>query len=400
MIPRQRTSLLLLVLAIGTVAVVFAQKAPPPAPPSSNPRGPTITQPPTTQTPPLTGPSDLVLFIHGKVTMDDGSSLPNDILVDRVCNGQTRQQVHTDRTGNFNFDLSSRYVQMAEDVSVSAQPGAMSTGNPGSDYSVNGQMGVNRQALWACEIKAEGSGLRSAVANLSSYSPGQTIDVGTIYLQRGEKVPGTTISATSYQAPKDAKKAYEKGLDAAKKGHFDDAQKQLEKAVQIYPQYATAWHQLGNIYERQNQTGPARKAYEQAIAADPRFVPPYLSMATIAAREGNWKDVLTMTQRGLDLDPLNYPAAYYFNSLANYRLNNLQAAEKGARSAEHYDQQHRIPQIHLLLATILSDSRAYAEAVTEFTAFLKLAPDSKDADAVRAKLASVEKLAAKTTTDQ
>jgi len=170
--------------------------------------------------------------------------------------------------------------------------------------------------------------------------------------------------------------------------------------VQIYPQYATAWHQLGNIYERQNQTGPARKAYEQAIAADPRFVPPYLSMATIAAREGNWKDVLNMTQRGLDLDPLNYPAAYYFNSLANYRLNNLQAAEKGARSAERYDQQHRIPQIHLLLATILSDSRAYAEAVTEFTAFLKLAPDSKDADAVRAKLASVEKLAAKTTTDQ
>jgi len=340
------------------------------------------------------------MFINGKVAMDDGSSLPSNILIDRICSGQTRQQVHADLKGNFTFQLGSRFTEVTSDVSVSPQFGSVIGGSQTNNYGSSTQMGVSRQVLWSCEISAQTNGIRSAAVNLSAYAPGETIDVGTIFLQRGEKAEGTTISATSYQAPKDAKKAYEKGLEAARKDKFDDAQKLLEKAVQIYPQYAMAWQRLGNVYDHQNQPESAKKAYEQAITADPRFVPPYLSMALIAANAGNWKDVLTMTQRGIDLDPLSFPVAYYFNSLANYRLNNLQAAEKGARSAEHYDQQNRMPQVHLLLGTILTDNKAYSEAITEYSAFLKLVPDSKDAAAVRAKVTNLEKLAAKNSSDQ
>jgi tetratricopeptide (TPR) repeat protein len=226
------------------------------------------------------------------------------------------------------------------------------------------------------------------------------MDVGTIFLQRGSKAEGTTLSATSYQAPKDAKKAYEKGLEDIKKEKLDDAQKQLEKAVQIYPQYAIAWQKLGNLYDQQKQTASARKAYEQAITADPKYVPPYISIALIEASQENWKDVVTMTQRSIDLDPLSFPVAYYLNSLANYRLNNLEAAEKGARNAERYDQQHRMPQVHLLLGSILSDNKSYSEAITEYSAFLKLVPDSKDAAAVRARVTNLEKLAAANSSEQ
>jgi len=403
MSSRQRNLLLLFALAVFASPLLFAQKTPAGPPPGSTTttRVPsTTTPPPNTQIPPLTSPGDLVLFITGKVSTDDGTPLPENILVDRVCNGQTRQQVHADTKGNFTFQLGSRYTDVTTDVSVSPQFGPSSSIDPNRESTGNnsGQMGVSRQALWSCEIRANVSGFRSAAANISAYSPEQTINVGTLFLQRGDKVEGTTISVSSYQAPKDAKKAYEKAMQAMKKDKPAEAQKELEKAVQVYPQYAMAWHQLGNIYDQQHQGDQAKKSYEQAIAADPKYVPPYLSMAMMAMREANWKDVLRMSERAIDLDPLNYPVAYYFNSVANYRLNNLQAAEKGARSAEKYDQQHRIPQVHLLLGTILSDSKEYAEAITEYTAFLKLSPDSKDADAIRAKVASLQKLTASTGT--
>ena len=41
-----------------------------------------------------------------------------------------------------------------------------------------------------------------------------SINVGAILVQRGAKIEGVTVSATTYAAPKDARKAYEKGLQA------------------------------------------------------------------------------------------------------------------------------------------------------------------------------------------
>ncbi|MBV9608597.1 MAG: tetratricopeptide repeat protein, partial [Acidobacteria bacterium] len=399
-VSKHAASTLLAILILVSLPIL-AQKTPAPAPsPGPATRGPTSPTPPTVQTPSQRSPNDSVLFINGRVAMDDGTPLPSNILVDRVCNGQTRQQVHADMKGNFSFQLGTRFNDVSNDVTVTPQFGssvASSDLNDGFSTSNNAnQMGVSRQALWSCEIRAEAGGMRSASAALQAYSPGQTIDVGTIFLQRGEKAQGTTISATSYQAPKDAKKAYEKGMEAARKGNVAEAEKQLEKATQIYPQFATAWYYLGMVHERQKEIEPAKKAYEQATAADAKYVAPYIQLAMLAAVEGNWKDALRYSDTGIQLDPLDYPAAYYFNSLANYRLNNLEAAEKGARSVERYDQQHRFPQVHVLLGSILSQNKAYAEAITEFSAYLKMVPDSKDADAVRAKVASLEKAVAAT----
>jgi len=73
-----------------------------------------------------------------------------------------------------------------------------------------------------------------------------------------------TISSVSLNAPKDAKKSYEKGRDLLKKKKVPEAQKELEKAVEIYPQYATAWFELGRAKELQNDAEGARKAYAES----------------------------------------------------------------------------------------------------------------------------------------
>jgi uncharacterized phage-associated protein len=94
----------------------------------------------------------------------------------------------------------------------------------------------------------------------------------------------------------------------------------------------------------------------------------------------------------VDLDPLNYAEAYFYNAIANYKLNKIEEAEKSALLAEHVDLRTRFPQLHLLLAELFTRKGNYAAAVLELKTYLELAPQAKDADQVREHLAKLEKL--------
>jgi Tfp pilus assembly protein PilF len=45
--------------------------------------------------------------------------------------------------------------------------------------------------------------------------------------------------------------------------------KQYKQAIQLAPQYVTAWNNLGHAYERKQLTQKALEAYEQAMACEP-----------------------------------------------------------------------------------------------------------------------------------
>jgi regulator of sirC expression with transglutaminase-like and TPR domain len=127
------------------------------------------------------------------------------------------------------------------------------------------------------------------------------------------------------------------------------------------------------------------------VEADPKFITPYLHLASIAVREQKWKEVVETTDRALALDPFDYPVAFFYNSVANYNLQNMEAAEKSAVEARKLDSQHRIPKIEHLLGAILAQRQDYAGAAEHMKSYLKFAPQASDADAVRKQLAEVER---------
>jgi regulator of sirC expression with transglutaminase-like and TPR domain len=89
---------------------------------------------------------------------------------------------------------------------------------------------------------------------------------------------------------------------------------------------------------------------------------------------------------------LNSAEAYFYNAIANYELNNIEAAEKSALKAERVDLRTRFPQPHLLLAELFARKNNYATAISELQTYLELAPHTEDADQIREKLAKLEKL--------
>jgi len=340
------------------------------------------------------------MFLSGRVATNDNTPVPNDVLVERICNANVRQQVYASGRGDFSMQLGSR-----NDSFVDA------SGDPGTRYgraNKDSEMGIPLSDLRNCELRASASGFHSKAISLVSLDTSLgNVDVGVIVVQRSKKIRGTTLSAAAYKAPKDARKAYEEGLDAEWDGKLAKARKHFETAVGIYPAFTSAWFQLGNVLRKENQKDAARKAYAQATTIDSKFVPPYFSLASMACESGNWSEVLNLTRYILDLDPsryanttgyildldpLDYAEVYFYNAVANYNLNKLEEAEKSALMAEHLDLRPRFPPLHLLLAEIFARKNKYALAISEIKTYLELAPHAKNADYAREQLAILENL--------
>ena len=340
------------------------------------------------------------MFLQGRVATDDGTPVPHDVLVERVCNARVRQQVYATSRGDFSMELGSR-ADSYLDASGDRYP------EYGQANKVPGT-GISRLELTNCELRATTSGFHSSVISLVELTPAtSSIDVGAIVVHRAAKIKGMTLSAVPYKAPRDARRAYEKGLEAERNGRLADARQYFEKAVEIYPKYANAWFQLGTVLQNLAQKESARTAYTYATTINSKFLPPYLSLASMAFEAGDWTQVLTLTNQVLDLDPFkyanitgyildldpqDYARAYFYNAAANYKLDRIEDAEKSGLKAERLDLHPHFPQVHLLLAEIYARKNNYATAIAETKIYLELVPHAKDADRVRERLAKLEKL--------
>jgi len=217
-----------------------------------------------------------------------------------------------------------------------------------------------------------------------------------IVLTRLGGVEGSAISLTSMAAPPEARKAFEKGRKAGSEKKFDEAIKELNKAVGIYPQYAVAWSLMGEVHRLQNQFDDAKREYRQALAADPKYVAPYFGLAAMAVLEKNWTEAVQLTDQLDALNPYAYPMAHFFNAAANLNLGKLDEAEQSARKFQKLDAAHSRPDIALLLGNILAAKRQYAEAAQLYRGFLAAKPDAPNAGELRQEAERLESLSAAT----
>lgn len=336
-----------------------------------------------------TSPTDLrpPLYLSGKVLLDDGTPPPDRVAVQLVCRSQPRIIGYTDRKGNFSADVHDRRSMAQYDDASENSPnlGNGRLGNTGTRGDV-----MNNELL-GCDLQASLPGFRSDVDHLDARRSLDNPDVGTIFLHRLANVEGLTISATSALAPKDAVKALDKAREDEKKQKWADAQKELNKAVSIYPEYAAAWYELGNVQLRQNDAAAARQSYTRALDADAKFVSPYLALGDLAAREQKWQEAAENSDRALHLDPIDFPEAWLVNAFANFNLRKFDEAEKSAREGLSHDTAHHFPKMNLVLGVVLAEKQQYAAAAENLREYLHYAPNAADAAQVQKQLDEVEK---------
>jgi tetratricopeptide repeat protein len=331
------------------------------------------------------------IFLSGKVVSDDGTPLTERAAIQTICAGQKHNETYTDSHGQFSFEFVTRSSARTGNTAGIADADS-SWSNPTSVVTTPTSV-LGTQRDWNdCELQAVLPGFTSDVVQLSTISPLGRNDLGRIVLHRSEQIQGTTISATSAAAPSAARKAFEKGCDQEKKSKWDAAQQYFEEAVRIYPSYAVAWYELGRMQAQKKDVAGAGRSFEQALAADPRFASPYQGLAELAFRARQWPQVVSLTEKLLALNPVNFADAWFFNSVANYFLQNLEVAEKSARQGIRTDEQHTIPKLEYVLGMILMEKRSYQEAAVHMQQYLQLVHNPADVDEAQKQLAQIARL--------
>jgi predicted CXXCH cytochrome family protein len=83
-----------------------------------------------------------------------------------------------------------------------------------------------------------------------------------------------------------------------------------EKAMEYSLDFSYAGHNLGLLYERQNEPARAEEAYRRAIAVDDLWVPPKANLALLLARQGKTEEAEKLLREALSTNPDEAQVAY------------------------------------------------------------------------------------------
>lgn len=241
-----------------------------------------------------------------------------------------------------------------------------------------------------CVVQAFLTGFRSTKIVISVKHLRDDPEIGTITLSRDSQARATAMSTTSESSPPDAAKLWNKAGQDMMAQKSDKARQDLEKAVKLYPEFADAWYQLGRLQTLSNPTG-ARACFERALAADPKFSPPLEQLAMLSAQQEDWAGTLDATNRYFQLDPGGTPRVWYLNSLANYQLGRVNAAETSATKLMVMDPLHNVRNGEQLLAAILARKADYKGALAHLRNCLTYIPSGPDANLLKAQIAQLER---------
>jgi tetratricopeptide (TPR) repeat protein len=307
-------------------------------------------------------------YLAGSVTIAGGALPWDPFAVTVTCDGKTRYTSTTDAKGNF------RIAPANKDASPSA--------NSDAKTKLVAQ-------LVGCAVQAALPGFDSSTITIANHHLVDDPNIGTLTLKREDASAGAAVSTTTAAAPKDAMKAFDKARTELLDGKPDRAQKDLEKAVQIYPQFAEAWYQLGKIQEA-SKKDEAGASFSKAVTVDPKFILPYEQLAPMAAQAGNWQQLVDYTSHELELNPHGNPQTWYLNALGNVKLNKIDAAQTSVEKALAMDPLHTQPNAEQLLAVILAGKRDYAAALQHLRNCLTYLPPGPNAEIIKQQIAQLE----------
>lgn len=146
----------------------------------------------------------------------------------------------------------------------------------------------------------------------------------------------------------------------------------LKKAIELFPEYYLALERLGTEYVKQRQYAEASEVLKKAIAVNPKG---HMSYYALGIAHFNLKQAdhsIEALKRATDLAPDSINAQLWLG-IVLVRTGQYGAAEVPLKQAYAIGGK-QIPDVHMYLAQVYSNTKRYKEAADELELFLKEAP--------------------------
>ena len=175
------------------------------------------------------------------------------------------------------------------------------------------------------------------------------------------------------QAPKSAKREYEKAVKAIKARKLGDARRQLEAAVAAYPCYARAQTDLGLVFSQQKNFKDSETAFRKSISCDPGYLDAYSALGDLLNAEQRYAEAAAVLEQGLRQAPGSWKFSYQMG-IAHYGMKNYEAAEQDYHKAQFLNASPPL-ELHAKLADVYLRENAFQKAYAEMQSYLKAAPE-------------------------
>jgi len=226
--------------------------------------------------------------------------------------------------------------------------------------------------------------------NLDLGEGANDINKNVILTPLGKAAQGNTIkpALSDIQAPREAKREYEKAEKAVRSHKLGEAGKHLQAAVGQYPCYARAQTDLGLLFSQQKDYKSSEAAFRTSIRCDPGYLDAYSALGALLNAERRYDEAATVLEQGLRQAPGSW--LFYFQmGVAEYGLKHYDGAEQQYRKALSLTAAPA-PELDAKLADVYLRKNDYPKAYAEMQDYLKADPHGALAPRIRGIMKQME----------
>lgn len=294
------------------------------------------------------------LILRGKVVMRDGSHLPKQISIQRMCsddNGSAPGPLVDSKTGDYLW-----------------------------------RMDVDPMRTRACHLIAVSTGYSSTQVDISALDGStKTVQMMPDIFIYSKVADPYTITSGDVGVPSKSMGSWKAAMKAVDGNNIPEAITQLQKAVQDSPKFALGWHSLGIVYQVQGMFKEAEEAWKHAVEADPKLLPAYVGLARMAIKTKDWQEALNSTDALLKVDTKKvYPEVYIHQAVAHYGLKDYDAALASVQESMKSDPSRK--RAEYVWGRILEAKGDTAGARQHIEKYLALDPAAFDVEQIHARL--------------
>lgn len=218
----------------------------------------------------------------------------------------------------------------------------------------------------------------------------------------GAKTATRTAPPIDPNVPPEARKAYEKGVEAIGSGNKDrieEGARQLEKAVTAYPKFLEALVHLGAAYMDLQQWDKAEPVFKKALEIAPNTANALFALGEIYVRQKKTEEAEKVLLQGLKIDDKSVAAhltlARTYWEVAS-KIKDEALAKPVLEKAYNQVNQSimldpKVAQAHLVKGNLLLRVRRAADAQREFEEYLRLDPKGPLAEQTRTIVEKIKK---------
>lgn len=190
-----------------------------------------------------------------------------------------------------------------------------------------------------------------------------------------------TVNAGAVPIPEAARQLYQQATDSVKAGDRKKAIEQLNQAVQIYPNFAVAFNELGVQYMALKQYDKASQALRTALKLAPDSFHARLNYGTVLLLMKDFAAAAVELEEAAKKDATSATAQLQLGR-ALINLGSYGTAERALQSCVDIGGEASL-EAHRYLAAVYIETRRSARAAEQLETYLKLVPKAKDADQIR-----------------